>query len=291
MTPIGRFAPSPTGDLHFGSLLAAVASFLQAKSNGGQWLARVEDIDPPRETPGSAKSILEDLDQFGMRPDREVLFQSTRIPAYEQAINDLLGADKAYWCGCSRSELPSSGIYPGHCRNGLPDGKSPRSVRLRVNNKTIRFHDRIQGVIEENLQDTVGDFVIRRADGLTAYQLAVVVDDAFQGITEVIRGSDLLDSTARQIHLQHCLGLNTPVYAHHMVAVDGEGNKLGKRFGSDPITSQPALDVLHLALDILGHSCPKQQSLGKLWQWALENWQLSSVPRSNKVVLNPSKAE
>jgi len=286
---IGRFAPSPTGDLHFGSLLAAVASFLQAKSAGGQWLVRIDDIDPPREIAGSAMRILKDLQRFGMQPDQDVLYQSTRTPAYERAINKLLGSGKAYWCGCSRSELPASGIYQGTCRHGLPAGKSPRAVRLRVSNEIIRFDDKIQGVIEEDLHKTVGDFVIRRADSLVAYQLAVVVDDAYQGITEVMRGADLLDSTARQIHVQKCLGLNTPVYAHYPLVVDDEGRKLGKRFGSDPVACQPARRVLRKALEILGHPCPKQPALGDLWLWALNNWQLSRVPRISRVVLNPSK--
>jgi glutamyl-Q tRNA(Asp) synthetase len=291
MTSIGRFAPSPTGDLHFGSLVAAVASFLQAKSSAGLWLIRIEDIDPPREVPGSARRILKDLQGFDMQADQEVLYQSTRTSAYEQAIDELIQSGKAYWCGCSRAELPDSGIYPGTCRNGLPKGKSPRSVRLRVGNKIIRYNDRIQGLIEEDLHRTVGDFVIRRADGLTAYQLAVVVDDAFQGITEVVRGADLLDSTARQIHIQQCLGLHTPVYAHHPVAVDCDGRKLSKRFGSDPIASQPPAKVLRQALEMLGHPSPKQPAIDKLWLWALENWQLSRVPQLSKVVLNLPKAE
>lgn len=291
MIAIGRFAPSPTGDLHFGSLLAAVASFLQVKSAGGQWLVRVEDIDPPREIPGSAARILKDLQRFGMHPDQDVLYQSTRTAAYERAIKELLDSGKAYWCGCSRSELPASGIYQGTCRNGLPTGKSPRAVRLRVNDEIIRFNDGIQGVIEEDLRETVGDFVIRRADGLAAYQLAVVVDDAYQGITEVIRGADLLDSTARQIHVQKCLGLTTPVYAHHPLVIDEEGRKLGKRFGSDPIACQPAPRVLRKALEILGHPGPKNPTLNGLLLWALDNWQLSRVPRLSKVVLNLSKAE
>lgn len=278
MTPIGRFAPSPTGDLHFGSLLAAIASYLQAKSGGGQWLIRVEDIDPPREVPGSAARILKDLYGFGMRPDQEVLYQSARTKAYELTINRLLENEKAYWCGCSRSELPASGIYPGTCRNGLPTGKSPRSVRLKVDDRVIRFNDQIQGPVEQNLEQSVGDFVIRRADGLAAYQLAVVVDDAFQGITEIVRGADLLDSTARQVFLQQCLGLRTPAYAHHPVVTDENGRKLGKRFGSDPIASHTSLQVLHQALVALGQPCPAQANIDDLWQWALANWQLTRVP-------------
>ena len=286
MTTIGRFAPSPTGDLHFGSLLAAVASYLQAKSSGGLWLVRVEDIDPPREVPGSADRILQDLMSFGLHPDRKVLYQSTRTPAYDRAINELLESGKAYWCGCSRSELPPSGIYPGTCRSGLSEGKAPRSVRLKVSDTVIRFNDAVQGVIEENLPKTTGDFVIRRADGLAAYQLAVVVDDAFQGITEVVRGADLLDSTARQIHLQQCLGLNTPLYAHHPVAVDKNGRKLGKRHRSDPISSQTAGKVFAQVLKLLGQPRPEQAGIDELRRWALRNWKLSGVPPLRTVTMD-----
>ena len=279
MNRIGRFAPSPTGDLHFGSLVAAVASYLQAKSAGGHWLIRVEDIDPPREVPGSADRILEDLQRFGMQPDQPVLYQSKRSDAYELAITDLLDQGQAYWCGCSRSELPASGIYPGTCSNGLPKGKSPRSVRLRVSDVALSFTDHVQGQVEENLRKLVGDFVIKRADGLAAYQLAVVVDDAFQGVTEVVRGADLLGSTARQIHLQNCLGLATPVYAHHPVAVGSDGTKLSKRFGSDPVASSSPAQALEMALRFLGQPCPEGLSDKELMAWALSNWRLSRIPQ------------
>lgn len=280
MCRTGRFAPSPTGELHFGSLIAALASYLQAKSPGGRWLVRVEDIDPPREVQGSAGRILQDLHRFGLQPDQPVLYQSERTEAYESAIRQLLDSNQAYWCGCSRSDLPSSGIYPGTCSQGLPAGKSPRSVRLRVNDELIGFTDLIQGPVQENLSTSVGDFVIRRADGMAAYQLAVVVDDAFQGVTEVVRGADLLDSTARQIHLQKCLGLATPVYAHHPVALGKDGNKLSKRLGSDPITAFHPGQVLELALGFLGQACPQGLGQAELLHWALENWQLSRIPRT-----------
>jgi glutamyl-Q tRNA(Asp) synthetase len=279
MHRIGRFAPSPTGDLHFGSLVAAVASYLQAKSAGGQWLIRVEDIDPPREVPGSASSILKDLQRFGMQSDLPVLYQSNRSDAYELAITDLLDQGHAYWCGCSRAELPASGVYPGTCSNGLPKGKSPRSVRLRINDVAVSFTDLVQGHIEENLRELVGDFVIKRADGLAAYQLAVVVDDAFQGVTEVVRGADLFGSTARQIHLQNCLGLATPVYAHHPVAVGSGGTKLSKRFGSDPVASSPPVQALEMALRFLSQPCPEGLSDKELMAWALNNWRLSRIPQ------------
>lgn len=280
MIRTGRFAPSPTGDLHFGSLIAAVASFLQAKSAGGQWLIRVEDIDPPREVAGSANRILADLGRFGMQSDQPVMYQSRRTAVYEQAVNRLLGNNQAYWCGCSRSELPASGYYPGTCSAGLPEGKSPRSVRIRVADEPIVFTDLVQGTMRENLAHTVGDFVIRRADGLPAYQLAVVVDDAFQGVSEVVRGIDLLDSTARQIHLQARLGLNTPAYAHHPVAIGSDGRKLSKRLDSDPLSSASPREAMQQCLHFLGQPCPPGLSLEALWHWALENWQLSRIPRA-----------
>jgi len=280
MIPTGRFAPSPTGELHFGSLIAAVASYLQAKSRGGRWLVRVEDIDPPREVPGSAERILRDLQRFGMQSDQPVLYQSKRTEAYESAVRHLLDSGHAYWCGCSRSELPASGVYPGTCRAGLPAGKKPRSVRLRIRDESIGFTDQVQGPVRENLAESVGDFIIRRADGLAAYQLAVVIDDAFQGVTEVVRGADLLGSTTRQIHLQRCLGLPTPVYAHHPVALGSDGAKLGKRLGSDPIACSSPQRALELALRFLGQPCPPEPGLPELWNWALENWQLSKIPRA-----------
>lgn len=276
----GRFAPSPTGDLHFGSLVAAVASFLQARQAMGRWLVRIEDIDPPREVPGSAAAILRDLNRLGLKSDGPVLYQSTRTEAYQNAIEILLRQDKAYWCGCSRKDLPASGIYPGTCRNGLAKGKSHRSVRLRVDSVSIEFADLIQGDIRENLDTEVGDFVIQRADGLPAYQLAVVIDDAFQGITEVVRGADLLDSTARQIYLQRCLGLESPSYAHIPLAMHSDGKKLGKRYGTDPVASVPAAEAIFLALKFLGQSPPQGMELEQLWAWAIENWQLASIPHS-----------
>ena len=277
--PVGRFAPSPTGDLHFGSLLAAVASYLQVKSRGGRWLLRVDDIDPPREVPGSADRIIGDLQRFGMQPDDVVLYQSQRTPSYEAARDELLERRLAFWCGCSRSELPRSGVYPGTCRDGLPPGKKPRAVRLRAPTQPVCFEDAIQGTVRENLQDTVGDFVIWRADGLPAYQLAVVVDDAFQAVSEVVRGADLLESTARQIHVQSCLDLPTPAYAHHPVATGKGGQKLSKRFRSDPIATLPRERVLHAALRFLGQECPANLDLAGLWDWALQHWEMARVPR------------
>jgi glutamyl-Q tRNA(Asp) synthetase len=266
-------------------LLAAAASYLQARASGGQWLLRIEDIDPPREIPGSAGRIEADLRRFGMRSDRPVLFQSTRTTAYRNALQELLDRELAYWCGCSRADLPPSGAYPGTCRNGLPTGKRRRAVRLRVDPEPVRFTDLVQGEVAESLLQTIGDFVIWRADGLPAYQLAAVVDDAFQHITEIVRGADLLASTARQIQLQRCLGLPTPRYAHHPVAVGEDGCKLSKRSNSDPIRSGTPVRSLQAALRFLGQPCPSGLDLGQTWRWARDNCSLSHVPRGLEIPL------
>jgi glutamyl-Q tRNA(Asp) synthetase len=217
-----------------------------------------------------------------------VLFQSTRTKAYESAVDTLLAEGKAFRCSCSRKDLPVSGVYPGTCRNGLPPGKSPRTVRLNVTGATIRFTDLIQGRIEEDLEHSTGDFVIRRADGLPAYQLAVVIDDDFQGVTEIVRGADLLDSTARQIHLQHCLGLKTPGYAHLPLVTGVDGEKLGKRLGSDPVGRLPAAAAIRLALQFLGQNPPDGMELEELWSWAKEHWQIDSIPPSRKPARLPA---
>ena len=275
---VGRFAPSPTGDLHFGSLVTAVASYLQAKKSGGKWLLRIEDIDPPREVAGSATRIIQDLSRFGLIADEPVLFQSRRSETYAQACEQLVQSDQAYWCGCSRKDLPPTGIYPGTCRNGIPPGRKPRAIRLKVGASTIRFHDRLQGKLIDDLQSTVGDFVIRRADGMFAYQLAVVIDDAFQNITEIVRGADLLGSTTRQIYLQTCLEFPIPDYVHIPIALLPDGSKLSKSSRSDPVRCETPATALRLALAFLGHLAP-QQSLAGTWDWALENWSLNKVPR------------
>jgi glutamyl-Q tRNA(Asp) synthetase len=285
--PTGRFAPSPTGDLHFGSLIAAVASFLQARTSGGRWLVRIENIDPPREVEGSAERILRDLESFGLVSDLPVVWQGDRTKAYRAALERLLASGQAFHCGCSRSDLPPGKPYPGTCRNGLAPGKQARSVRLRVKDETIRFTDRIQGEQLENLAATVGDFVIWRADGLPAYQLAVVVDDAWQQVTEIVRGTDLLGSTARQIQLFRSLQLPVPAYAHHPVAVGPDGQKLSKQTGSDPVHALPREQALECALRFLGQDCPSGLGLDELWRWALQNWRLDRVPSCEALPQHP----
>jgi glutamyl-Q tRNA(Asp) synthetase len=280
---IGRFAPSPTGDLHFGSLVSAVGSYLEAKSRGGAWLLRIEDIDPPREVAGSAKRIIADLARLGMVPDGPVLYQSSRLETYRKAADRLLDMGLAYPCGCTRKMLPDSGVYPGTCRNGLAVGLEARSLRFDVGSHTVQFEDAVQGRISDCPAESSGDFVIRRADGLFAYQLAVVVDDAFQGISQVVRGADLLDSTARQILLQRALGLPKPDYMHLPVAFNAEGRKLGKRDQDDQVKHQDPAFAITRALAFLGQRPPSDYPLGKLWDWALEHWNVERVPRSHGI--------
>lgn len=244
----------------------------------GRWLVRVEDIDPPREIPGSAHGIIHDLSRLGMDSDRPVLFQSTRTTAYQRAVEQLLQSGQAYWCGCTRKDLPASGIYPGTCRNGVSPGKSPRAIRIRVTEHPVEFVDSIQGPQSENLQASTGDFVIRRADGLHAYQLAVVVDDDFQKISQVVRGADLLASTARQLWLQKCLGLRHPEYAHIPLVKQDGGQKLSKSTRSDPVNTKPPVALLRHALCFLGHDAP-HGNLQDTWNWAFQNWTLSQVPK------------
>src|SRR5579859_6347100 len=223
----GRFAPSPTGHLHFGSLVAAVGSWLCAHHAGGQWLLRVEDIDPPREMPGSAESILAALPAFGLVADAQPLFQSTRQAAYDEAFEQLKAGGLVFPCWCSSNDLAGGLHLDGHCLATPDEGRTP-AWRLHVPDVEIGFDDALQGPQVQNLRRAAGDFVIRRVEGYYAYQLACAVDDAFQGITQVVRGNDLLDSTLRQIYLQRCLGLPTPSYLHLPLALDGSGRKLSK---------------------------------------------------------------
>jgi glutamyl-Q tRNA(Asp) synthetase len=257
MTYRGRFAPSPTGQLHFGSLVAAVGSWLCARHAGGEWLVRMEDIDPPREVPGAAADILAALPAFGLVADAPVLFQSQRTAAYDEAFAALRAADLVFPCTCSRSQLAASGgIHrDGHCIDGSHADREP-AWRLRVSDVEIGFDDALLGPQRERLRETVGDFVIRRADGFYSYQLACVVDDAFQGITEVVRGQDLLDSTARQIWLQRCLGLATPAYRHLPLVHDKAGNKLSKSSHAWPLDPGEPTPALRRALAFLGQALP-----------------------------------
>ena len=273
----GRFAPSPTGPLHFGSLVAALASWLDARAANGRWLVRMEDLDQPRVQPGAADEMLRALERLGLDWDGEVTYQSGRTAGYQEALERL--SAHTYWCCCTRREIADSSlglasdgaaIYPGTCRRGLPPGKPPRALRLRVDASTIGFVDRVQGRREQVLSRDVGDFVLYRADGQFAYQLAVVVDDAAQGVTDVVRGADLIDSTARQIFLQRLLGLPTPRYLHVPVAVNTAGEKLSKQTGAEPLDLSRPEQALRRALAFLGQS-------GDLAQ-ARQSWDPRLIP-------------
>jgi len=278
----GRFAPSPTGPLHFGSLVAALASWLDARAAGGRWLLRIEDLDRPRVVPGAAEEIQRALESLGLYWDGPIVFQSRRTALYEEALRRL--REKTYWCGCSRREIADSAIslaadgatvYRGTCRDGLPAAKTARALRVRTDGETIRFVDRVQGPQAQDVEREVGDFILRRADGPIAYQLAVVVDDAEQGVTDVVRGADLLDSTARQIWLQRLLGIPAPRYLHVPVAVNGAGEKLSKQTGARPVQ---AADV-PLALSFLGLPVPPALGGPDLLAWAIAEWRVERIPR------------
>ena len=250
--PSGRFAPSPTGPLHFGSLVAALGSWMMARWRGGTWRVRVEDLDPPREVPGAAERQLETLHAFGMAPDGEVLWQSQRAEAYAAALARLLAGGQAFECRCSRGDLAASGGIHRAC---VPDGAAPApAIRLRAPDRVLGFEDAIQGPFQQSLGREVGDFILRRADGLWSYQLAVVVDDAFQGITDVVRGADLIDSTPRQIYLQQQLGLPTPSHAHLPVVLGPDGAKLAKSLGSLPVDGSDPWPALAAAWRCLGQA-------------------------------------
>ncbi|MHB8666298.1 MAG: tRNA glutamyl-Q(34) synthetase GluQRS [Burkholderiales bacterium] len=284
----GRFAPSPTGPLHFGSLVAAVGSYLEAKCRGGVWLLRIEDLDGPREQPGAAATILRTLDAYGMAWDGELVYQSKRSRSYAAALARLEAQGLVYACGCSRREIADSGlapdgalIYPGTCRNGLAPGKTPRVTRVRAG-ALIEFEDTLQGPLRQELAVEVGDFVLRRADALYAYQLAVVVDDAEQGITDVVRGADLLSSTPRQIYLQRLLGLRTPRYLHLPAAVNAAGEKLSKQTLAPPLDMHDPVPTLARVMDFLGQSPPEElgrSSLADFWHWARAHWNAAHIPR------------
>ncbi|MFZ4538998.1 tRNA glutamyl-Q(34) synthetase GluQRS [Propionivibrio sp.] len=286
----GRFAPSPTGPLHFGSLVAALGSYLDARASGGEWLVRIEDVDEPRTVPAAADGILRTLEGFGFEWDGEVLVQSRRLDHYHAALVRLQLDGDVYPCACSRSEIAAATsrksvdgglLYPGTCRAGLAEGKAARAWRLRVPDREFSFVDRIQGESRQNLEREVGDFVLLRADGQYAYQLAVVVDDAAQGVSAVVRGVDLLDSTARQIWLQQRLGVATPSYAHLPVVVNAVGEKLSKQTKAAAVDSAGGSAVLAAALQFLGHPVPAElhrAPVADLWNWAISAWSIGRVP-------------
>ena len=283
---IGRFAPSPTGPLHFGSLVAAVGSYLESKTRKGKWLLRIEDIDPPREVKGATKSIIKTLEQFGFEWDDNITYQSRRYEIYQDYIDKLIHRSLAYSCGCSRKEIAaiasrsSNGlIYPGTCRKGLGN-KQPRSVRLLTENIEIHFNDLVQGKITQDLEIESGDYVIKRADGLYAYNLAVVIDDHLSGITDIVRGYDLLPCTCQHIYLQRILHFDTPNYTHLPIAINESGQKLSKQNLAKEVNAAQKVKHLFNALTFLNQNPDPQlleSDLGSIWKWAIENWSIKPI--------------
>lgn len=284
----GRFAPSPTGPLHFGSLVAAVGSYLDARKHDGTWLVRMEDLDAPRCIPGAADTILRMLEAYGLHWDEAVLYQSQRTTAYEEALDKLKTAGTIYPCCCTRKEIADSAlhgvegrVYPSTCRNGIPQNKTARAWRVRTGGN-IAFNDCLQGYVSQNIENEIGDFVVKRADGLFAYQLAVVVDDAFQNITHVVRGSDLLASTPRQIYLQQLLGLSTPAYMHLPIAINEQGEKLSKQTRAPAISTENIVTTLISVLHFLKQQPPSKLIAGstkEILSWAIANWQPERIKR------------
>lgn len=286
----GRFAPSPTGPLHFGSLLAAVASYLQAKASDGRWLLRIEDIDPPRERRGAADAIIATLEKYGFEWDGPVHYQRHNTPHHREIVERLMNDGHAYRCACTRQELARAPqgnmgpIYPGTCRSGSQSKNA--AVRVRTSNEPIRFCDLLQGPQGQRLESESGDFVIKRRDRLIAYHLAVVVDDFEQGISQIVRGVDLLDSTPRQIHLQRLLGYRTPEYAHIPVAVNSAGQKLSKMTGARALPLDRPARTLVSALRVLQQNPPAElaaASLPAVWEWALQHWTLRPMTHRRSI--------
>ena len=280
---IGRFAPTPSGYLHFGSLVAALASYLDARHVGGHWLLRMEDLDPPREVAGAQDAILSTLESYGFEWDGELVRQSERHDAYASVLQRLFDQGLAYACTCSRKQLEDyAGIYPGLCRNAGHAAEGA-AIRLRVPELEYRFNDRVQGEYRQHLGREAGDFVIRRRDGFYAYQLAVVLDDAWQGITDVVRGADLLDSTPRQLYMQELLGLRQPRYLHVPLIIQPDGHKLGKSYRSPPLSTDQAPALLLRALRALGQQPPADlhgASVQELLAWGIAHWDATLIPRS-----------
>jgi glutamyl-Q tRNA(Asp) synthetase len=294
---IGRFAPSPTGPLHFGSLIAAVGSYCLARRAGGRWLVRIEDLDAPRVVPGAADEILFTLEALGFCWDGAIVWQSRRHDAYLAALEQLRNQGLLYDCACSRKEILASAphpgeegpVYPGTCRQGLPTGRLPRAVRIRVPDRGLGFTDGVFGPYEQSLASDVGDFVLRRADGMVAYQLAVVVDDAASGVNQVVRGADLLGSTPRQIFLLERLGLPVPDYWHLPLALNADGSKISKRHGEvDDLLTSAEVSVRR-ALEWLGQSVPEElhaASPAELLAWGVAAFDAGGIPAVAEIAVD-----
>jgi glutamyl-Q tRNA(Asp) synthetase len=279
---VGRFAPTPSGDLHLGSLYTAVASFLDARAHGGRWLLRIEDLDRPREVAGSAAGIMRTLQAFGFEWDNEVVRQGDRTARYVEAVQTLQDRDLTFECSCSRLQLEDESRYPGTCRLRPSNPRVATATRLRVEQGTILFRDRIQGTYRQDIAAAVGDLILRRRDQIFAYVLAVVVDDAAQGVTHVVRGADLLDNTPRQIYLQQLLGLHRPAYAHVPVLTEADDTKLAKSKRSVRLDPGSALPQLLATFAMLGLAPPGSLARGNLaeaWAWGLGRWDIETVPK------------
>lgn len=286
----GRFAPSPTGLLHFGSLVTAVASHVDARQQGGAWLLRIDDLDQTRCVAGMDRRILRSLEAFGMGWDEQPTCQSACTNHYRQALDQLLRQQLAYVCTCSRKQVAEQSrgaglegpLYADTCRQAGHNDAPDRAIRLRTDDQPITFLDRVQGHQRQYLHRQIGDFVIRRADGYFAYQLAVVIDDHLAGINQVVRGADLLHSTPRQLYLQRLLGLARPAYLHLPLAIDRDGRKLSKRGQAHPIDEQNPLPALLAAWRFLGQKMPQGSeqpaNVDSFWQWAIAHWQVGCVP-------------
>ena len=279
----GRFAPSPSGSLHFGSLIAAVASYLDAKAHQGKWLLRIEDIDQARVQAGAIQSILQTLESYGFAWDEEILYQSQRFEHYQKALDYLIQQQQSYPCSCTKKIIQQTAklgkygwIYAGTCRQSLANPQAKQyAYRLKCNDLVITFEDKLKGKQSQNVLSEVGDFVLKRSDGVFAYQLAVVLDDAYQNISHIVRGEDLLDNTARQIYLQQLLKLPTPEYLHFPIAKDKTGRKLSKSNHAPEIKITDKLENIHKALQFLGQQPPKItdfEHMDDLWKWAITHW-------------------
>ncbi|GAC1666557.1 MAG: tRNA glutamyl-Q(34) synthetase GluQRS [Steroidobacteraceae bacterium] len=285
---MGRFAPTPSGELHLGSLYTAAASYLDARAHGGRWLLRIEDVDRPREIAGSAAGILQTLQAFGFEWDGEVVRQSDRIELYVSALKTLRGGNLTFECSCSRLQLEVESRYPGTCRERPASMGVPTATRLRVEQACIAFTDLIQGGYRQDVAAAVGDFILKRRDQIFAYLLAVVVDDAAQGVTHIVRGADLLDNTPRQIYLQGVLGLPRPVYAHVPVLTESDDTKLAKSRRSVRVSHESVLPQLLAVFSMLGLAPPPrlaEATLAQAWEWAIARWHIQQVPKRLNVRL------
>lgn len=292
----GRFAPSPTGPLHFGSLIAAISSYAQARQQQGKWLVRIEDVDLPRCDSTSTNLILKALEAYGMHWDEDIIYQSQRDQYYQAALDILNTQNDTYGCACTRKEINKTitsntniSIYPGTCRNGVAEGKIARSIRIRTHGDAISFNDKVQGLFLQHLETDVGDFIIKRADNLFAYQLAVVVDDELQGITEIVRGSDMLDSTPRQIFLQQRLKYLTPDYIHIPLAANPDGHKLSKQAMAPAIELSDPRPTLINALNFLQQDPPgelRAADIESIWEWVIQHWSLKDIPVIRSLTYN-----